>query len=210
MDSLAALILAGGTSRRLAGVDKCAVRVGDLPIIDRVIAAVMPWVDHSPDRVVVVGPDRPTRERTSRAREDPPGSGPLAGIAAGLAAADRIAGAGDPRVNPESASSRILLLAGDIPFPGPGLEVLLGGGAAADAEAVLGCDDRGRDQFLFAIWRTDSLRTALARRQGSDPLRLLYDGPLIERRELPAVSTIDCDTAEDLARARTLADTGWS
>lgn len=206
---LGALILAGGTSRRMAGVDKCAIDVNGIPIIDRVIAAVRPLVGPQSGRIVIVGPPRDTRHPTARAREEPPGSGPLAAIAAGLgvllgSASESDAGSPDNPA-PHSPGDRVLLLAGDIPFPGPGLDVVLAEAVDVTADVVLGHDQRERDQFLFACWRSHSLRAAVARHRGSDPVRLLYDGVRVERRELPAESTIDCDTADDLERARSIA-----
>lgn len=189
----------------MAGVDKCAIEVDGIPIIDRVIAAVGPLVGTQPDHIVVIGPPRETREPTARAREEPPGSGPLAAIAAGLGVLFDPASDSGPDQPADPSGDRVLLLAGDIPFPGPGLNVVSAPPVGATTDVVLGQDQRGRDQFLFACWRADSLRAAVTHHQGSDPVRLLYDGVRVEHRVLPARSTIDCDTAADLAHARSIA-----
>src|SRR3954451_21606618 len=74
-----AVVLAGGSGRRLGGVDKPALRVGSTSLLDRVLGAV-------PDAssVVVVGPSRATSRPVTWVREDPPGGGPVAALAAGL------------------------------------------------------------------------------------------------------------------------------
>ncbi|MEV7228474.1 NTP transferase domain-containing protein [Polymorphospora sp. NPDC051019] len=80
MDQYAAVLLAGGAARRMAGVDKPAVPVGGRPMRDRVLAAV---ADAHPR--IVVGPPDGLPADVLTAREDPPGSGPVAALAAGLA-----------------------------------------------------------------------------------------------------------------------------
>jgi molybdopterin-guanine dinucleotide biosynthesis protein A len=81
-----AVILAGGSGRRLGGVDKGALVVAGLPLLDRVLLA-----SAAARRTVVVGEPRPTVRSVVWAREDPPGGGPLAGLAAGMAELDRVA-----------------------------------------------------------------------------------------------------------------------
>ncbi|MEV0728560.1 NTP transferase domain-containing protein [Polymorphospora sp. NPDC050346] len=80
VDQYAAVLLAGGAARRMAGVDKPAVPVGGRPMRDRVLAAV---ADAHPR--IVVGPPDGLPAGVLTAREDPPGSGPVAALAAGLA-----------------------------------------------------------------------------------------------------------------------------
>ncbi|MEV0607690.1 NTP transferase domain-containing protein [Polymorphospora rubra] len=80
MDRYAVVLLAGGAARRMAGVDKPAVPVGGRPMRERVLAAV---ADAYPR--IVVGPPDGLPAGVLTAREDPPGSGPVAALAAGLA-----------------------------------------------------------------------------------------------------------------------------
>ncbi|MDQ4090592.1 MAG: nucleotidyltransferase family protein, partial [Actinomycetota bacterium] len=80
---IAGIVLAGGAGRRMGGVDKAALVVGGVPLLDRVLGAARPVCD----RLVVVGPERPTEVAgVTFVREDPPGGGPVPGVAAGLAA----------------------------------------------------------------------------------------------------------------------------
>src|SRR5918912_556717 len=74
----AGLLLTGGASRRM-GTDKALIEVGGQRLVDRaadVLSAVA-------DPVVEVGPGW---SHLPAVREDPPGSGPLAALAAGAAA----------------------------------------------------------------------------------------------------------------------------
>ncbi|MEU5669641.1 NTP transferase domain-containing protein [Micromonospora sp. NPDC047753] len=83
MGTYAAVVLAGGAARRMGGLDKPALPVGGRPMRDRVLAAV---ADATP-RVLVGAADAvPAGVRV--VREDPPGGGPVAAAAAGLALLD--------------------------------------------------------------------------------------------------------------------------
>lgn len=81
----AAVILAGGTGRRLGVVDKAGLMVGGRTLLDRAIGAVQ-----GAQQIVVVGPDPAAGFATSTqappvhfTREDPEGGGPAAGLLAG-------------------------------------------------------------------------------------------------------------------------------
>lgn len=77
--SVATIILAGGSGRRLGGVDKAAIRIDGEALLDRALAlAGLP--------AVVVGPPRPLPAGVLAARESPAGSGPAAAVATGVAA----------------------------------------------------------------------------------------------------------------------------
>ncbi|MCX5068306.1 NTP transferase domain-containing protein [Micromonospora lupini] len=83
MGTYAAVVLAGGAARRMGGVDKPARPVGGLSMRDRVLAAVG---DAAPR--VLVGPGDGVADGVRVTREDPPGGGPVAAMAAGLALLD--------------------------------------------------------------------------------------------------------------------------
>ncbi|MFF2567556.1 DUF6457 domain-containing protein [Streptomyces sp. NPDC058084] len=74
-----AIVLAGGAARRLGGADKPGVRVGGRPLLDRVLAGC-----RDAGRTVVVAEPRATARPVEWAREEPPGGGPVAALAAGL------------------------------------------------------------------------------------------------------------------------------
>lgn len=184
-----AVVLAGGAARRLGGADKPGVRVGGRALLDRVLTACA----GARTTVVVAGP-RPTARPVIWAREEPPGGGPLAALAAGLR---------------HTTADRVVLLSADLPFLDHrtvrGLLAPLGHGATADG--VLLTDADGRDQPLVAAYRTASLRRELAVLTGRHgdlaglPLRRLT-GALDLTRIPDPVASFDCDTWDDIATAR--------
>ncbi|MGW5420618.1 DUF6457 domain-containing protein [Streptomyces sp. NPDC003943] len=74
-----AIVLAGGSARRLGGADKPGVRVGGRALLDRVLAGC-----RDAGRTVVVAAPRATARPVEWTREDPPGGGPVAALDAGL------------------------------------------------------------------------------------------------------------------------------
>ncbi|MFG1738268.1 molybdenum cofactor guanylyltransferase [Micromonospora chalcea] len=98
MTGYAAVVLAGGAARRMGGVDKPARPVGGRPMLHRVLAAVA-----DADQRIVVGPSGPLPDGVRTTREEPPGGGPVAATAAGLALLD-------------PATTTVALLAADLPL----------------------------------------------------------------------------------------------
>ncbi|GAA3739820.1 molybdenum cofactor guanylyltransferase [Salinactinospora qingdaonensis] len=180
-----AVILAGGRARRLGGADKPGLAVGETTLLERVAAAA-----GAARRTVVVGPPR-SRPSASYVREDPPGGGPVAALRAGMALVDQ---------------PWLALLAGDLPFVRAEALDRLRREAAPDAGAVL-LDREAHPQWLLGVWHTASLRAALTSYPGRSLRGLL--APLEPVRLSPQhpddVTALDCDTPEDLARARSVA-----
>lgn len=176
-----AIVLAGGESRRM-GVDKVAVDVGGTPMLERVLSAVA-----GAQSRVVVGPQRDTSLAVVWCREEPAGGGPAAGLRAGL---DHI------------GNDMVVVLAADQPFTDRGVvaELLSGIGAADGAVAV---DGAGRPQWLCSAWRADALRRARLGPGVSLHATLGTLDWLPVRADV--LATFDCDTPQDLRRARELA-----
>jgi len=177
-----AVILAGGEARRLGGADKALLDVGGRPLLSVVLEAV-----GEAARVVVVGPVRPAAAGVMWCREDPPGGGPVAALAAAL---------------PHTAAPYLAVFAVDLPFLTAATVQLLVR-AAAGSEGALLVDAHGRDQPLCAVYRRD----ALASRVGAAPaagraLRSVVDGLDLVRLPDDGGNAFDCDTWDDLARAR--------
>lgn len=83
MISYAAIVLAGGAARRMGGAAKPLLPVGGVPMLRRVLAATAGAYP-----LIVVGPPELAGELPAGAeltREEPPGGGPVAAVAAGLA-----------------------------------------------------------------------------------------------------------------------------
>lgn len=160
---LAAVVLAGGTARRMGGVDKASVRVDGVPLLHRVLDATA-----DAGEVVVVGNRVPTPRAVTWTVEDPPLGGPAAGL---LAALDRLS----------SAPDLVLVLAVDLPRVHPGTVGRLVRAVEADPDldgAVL-VDRDGRRQTLAAVYRHARLAEAGTRhpeRHGLPMHRLV--GPL--------------------------------
>ncbi|MFJ3495048.1 NTP transferase domain-containing protein [Streptomyces sp. NPDC086091] len=185
------VVLAGGGARRLGGADKPGVRVGGRSLLDRVLGA----CTDAAVTVVVAAP-RPTARPVRWAREDPPGAGPVAALAAGLR---------------HTTADTVLALSADLPFLAPDtvrrLRAALEPGGGAGPEGALLTDAGGRDQPLVAAYRAGALRRELAvlgARPGGLaglPLRRLTAALRLTRVPDP-VAAFDCDTWDDIAAAR--------
>lgn len=184
-------MLAGGRGTRLGGVHKPALVVGGRTLLDRVLAAV---AGAAP--VVVVGPDQPVPPGTVLTREDPPGGGPVAALAAGLGLVP---------------SGFTAVLAADLPFLSTAAVDALRAACVSDkdSDGAILVDAGGRDQYLAGVWRVDALRCALA--SFGDPsggaMRRLVGGLAVARVSVPGGSGapdpwFDCDDPGDLDEAK--------
>lgn len=195
---LVGVVLAGGAGRRLGGADKPALRVGGRALLDRALDALAAATSHTErGPVVVVGPVRPTSHPVVPARESPPGAGPAAALAAGLAA-----------LPPLPDSTEVALLAADLANVTAATIVRLRAALAAPdrPDGALLRDETGHLQWLLGVWRLGALRGALPAEPAGAPLREMLGAlTLAEVAELPGESA-DVDTPEDLARARALTE----
>lgn len=183
-----AVVLTGGTSRRLGGVDKTALDVGGRPVLVRILddLAALP--------VVVVGPPQDLGRDVLWAREDPPLGGPLAATAAGVTAGL----AGHPH------AQVVVLVAGDQPFAGAAVAALLAAlGPGVDAALAAGPD--GRAQPLLAAYRLPAVRELLTGDVHGRPVRDLLRGLRTVTVPVSRGAALDVDDAADLATARELA-----
>lgn len=123
-----AVVLAGGSARRLGGADKPGVRVGGRALLDRVLAA---CADAAV--TVVVAEPRATARPVRWAREDPPGGGPVAALDAGLR---------------HTTAPYVVVLSADLPFLDEKtvrrlLDALAGADAATVPHAAPGAPEGG-------------------------------------------------------------------
>lgn len=192
-ETVAGLLLTGGASRRM-GTDKALLEIGGRRLVDRAVEVLTAVADP----VIEVGPGW---SGLPAVREDPPGSGPLAALAAG-AAALRAAGHGGP----------VLLLAVDMPRAGVDLLRFLAGRSGPPATAVPRAG--GHPQPMCARYGPDVLaavdeRLAAGGRSLRDLLETLAAQGLVDWVEpdewapvAGAEAFSDVDTPEDLRRAR--------
>lgn len=177
-----AIVLAGGAATRLGGADKPQLRVAGRTLLDRAVSAVSDAA-----RVVVVGPHRPVTGAVTFCREQPPGGGPVAAIAAAV---------------PLTAADEVVVLAADLPWIAGAVPALLA--ALPSTGMALLVDADGRANYLAAAWRRRDLVTALDTLGDpvGAPARAL--AALVDRVEVAdrAGWGRDCDTWDDLAQAR--------
>jgi molybdopterin-guanine dinucleotide biosynthesis protein A len=195
------IVLAGGSSLRF-GADKLAVEVDGRPLLHHAIAAVATVVD---EVVVVISPDGARPRLPSDAgvpvrvvRDAAAGLGPLAGLAAGLAAA---------------RAPLALLVGGDQPALAPTLlaELLLWLGPDAEGPPldVVALEQDGRLRPLPSAVRVSMARPAAAAALATGTrslvglfaqLRVGTLGPERWRELDPAGDSLrDIDTSDDLA-----------
>lgn len=201
---LSAIVLAGGRASRLGGLSKAELRLDGVPLLDRALAATSAA---GAAITVVVGPARLARAGAVAVQEDPPHSGPVAGIAAGLAETDRRA----------IAAEWVLVLPCDLPRANEATALLIAAlnrtasaqdGAQHDGAHLV--DRDGRAQWLTGVYRRRALTDALMRL--GDPrgasMRALV-GPLrVVPVPDPCESGADVDTWADVERELSGAEPG--
>ena len=205
MEYFAAVLLAGGGGRRMGGIDKPGILVAGRPMLARVLDAVT-----DAEVRVVVGPPAELPEGVLLAREDPPGGGPVAAVAAGLSKLDETGFAED--VGADHPAATVALLAADLPLlTRNSIDPLRHALHSTGADGACYVDMSGRRQRLCGVWRLGPLRHALRRLVEHRGGRL--DGAAMG--ELQAGLTVnevfwtgtgpppwfDCDTEADVHRA---------
>ncbi|EIE99395.1 molybdopterin-guanine dinucleotide biosynthesis protein A [Saccharomonospora glauca K62] len=166
----------------MGGGDKVMLRVGGIPLLHRVVAAL-----RDTDPVIVVGPRREGVPGVRWTREDPPGSGPVAALAAALAVLDAhvdtvaVLAADLMGVTTDTISRLVAAL-----------------DAAGEADGAVLVDSTGRRQWLIGVWRRNSLDTAVP----TDPRGASLRGTLGMSSivEVPALTgeARDVDSPDDL------------
>jgi molybdopterin-guanine dinucleotide biosynthesis protein A len=170
------------------GVDKAAIELDGLTLLERALAATMTAVE-----VVVVGDQVPTTRPVTWTMEDPRGGGPAAGLLTALGCFYR-------------RPDLLQVLAVDMPRVTPGTFARLS--AALDdptADAAVLVDDDGRVQPLCAVYRGPALTAAAPTSpeqwHGLPVHRLLDPLRLVKVPSVPG-ETRDVDTWEDLRGLR--------
>ena len=180
------IVLCGGTSRRLAGLDKTRESLAGTTVMDHLLNALPSTWD-----VVCVGEERATTRTVRWCRETPAGGGPVAGIAAGL---DHL----------EPLETEIcVVVGGDMPFAAPAAPALVDVLNVRPAlDAVLATDPGGRWQPLLAAYRCGVLRAALPREPAGARLMVVVEALVTGTLACDAQVTLDVDTPEAMEQAR--------
>ncbi|WP_136707439.1 NTP transferase domain-containing protein [Agromyces sp. H66] len=183
-----AIILAGGRAGRLGGASKPDLVVGGRRLLATAIDAARSAGCRD---IVVVGPPTLDAPGCLVVREDPPFGGPVAGLAAGLAALD-----------PQGAD--VLVLACDMPDAGPAAQRLIATRTAnPGSDGVCLVDESGREQWLAAIYSRSALDRAFGALagdvDGASMRRLAASVDLVTAAD--EGTTHDIDTWDDLSRA---------
>ena len=186
--AIPAIVLCGGTSRRMAGRDKTRELLAGTTVLDHLLDGLPPsWA------LVCVGDERATTRSVHWCRESPAGGGPVAGIAAALEAVD---------------AEICVVVGGDMPFAAAALPMLV---SALDAQpgldAVLATDPGGHRQPLLAAYRCYALRAALPSEPGGARLMAVIDDLRIDTVDCDARTALDVDTTEALEQARLIVRT---
>jgi molybdopterin-guanine dinucleotide biosynthesis protein A len=180
------LLLTGGTSRRM-GTDKASLRFGAGTLLDFVLGRVPAGI-----HTVVVGPN--SGHPVQFVREDPPGSGPVAAVTAGLACV---------------STSHVAVAAVDVPLAIPWLLTV---GLKSNSSALIPRDADGRAHPLNALYDVKALRDGL-QAMGS-PTNQSMQSLIAHLKNIEYVQAsetsigeqllLDVNTPADLERAATL------
>lgn len=191
-----AVILAGGTAARMDGVDKAAIELSGITLLERALAATMTAVE-----VVVVGEQVPTTRPVTWTLEDPRGGGPAAGLLTALGCFYR-------------PPDLVQVLAVDMPQVTPGtfarlVEAVQDPTDGSTYDGAVLVDHDGRRQPLCAVYRRSALAGAapaspedwhgLPVHRLLEPLRLRDVASYADEAE-------DVDTWSDLRAVRELRD----
>ncbi len=179
LDAVTVLVVAGGRASRF-GSDKLAAPLRGTPLLEHLLGTLP---DDWP--IVVVGARRPVPREVSWTREQPPGGGPLAGIAAGLTTV---------------STPLVAVVAGDMPHAAPALVELvhLLRTAPADVAGAVATDREDVPNPLLAAYRVAAVRAALPDDPRGVPARSLLGLPH-STLSVPGVAALDVDTRADLA-----------
>lgn len=179
---IGAIVLAGGDARRLGGFSKGDVTVGGETMLRHVTDACQ-QAGVSADNIIVVGHAETDLRRTV---EDPPRSGPAAGIGAGLA---------------HVSGDRLFILSCDIPFIASGLPELI---ESYTGEGV--CFGGEKAQYLAGLYSAEAVRRRVDELIDEGGLNGLPVRAIMKALDVtvlgPNRAARDLDTWEEVEQAR--------
>ena len=167
-------------------VDKPALVLDGRTLLDVALAAV------SPARTVVVGPNRNLDPGVLQTRENPPGGGPAAAVAAGV---QRLVRA------PPAPEDLVAVLAADLPaIDRLAVEALTTAVIEGGLSGAVLLDPDGRTQYLAGVWRLTELLTRVSSRPSWHGARMsdLVDPLIGARLSAGRRESADIDVAADV------------
>ena len=211
--SCAAVVVAGGASRRLNHVPKASLSDGTSTLLDCALEAVA-----SASPRVVVGPGSlPLPSGVLRTREDPPFSGPAAAIHAGLECI-----AADCERSQVPLPEWCLILGVDTPRIAPAVQQLIAAARAAEQSSVGQSAPAGSEasagfwgvaegiyQPLVGIYRFEAIRSVFSTGTTDASVRSFLRRLNPAAVEMSAADTADVDTWEQ-AQALGYTTSLWS
>lgn len=153
----AAIVLGGGRATRLGGADKASIVVDGRMLVDHVYRAL-----HFCTPLVAVGPSSLARPSISVVREDPPLTGPVAAIAAGIDGIRSALPHPDAALPESPLPDFVWVFSCDLPRAAD-VVALLADEPLDGADVLVPVDEDGRQQWLAARYRTQALSDAVRR-----------------------------------------------
>lgn len=211
--SCAAVVVAGGASRRLNHVPKASLSDGTNTLLGCALEA----VDAASPRVVVGPESLPLPSGVLRTREDPPFSGPAAAIHAGLECI-----AADCERSQTPVPNWCLILGVDTPRIAPAVQQLIAAARAAEQSSVGQSAPAGSEasagfwgvaegiyQPLVGIYRFEAIRSVFSTGTTDASVRSFLRRLNPAAVEMSAADTADVDTWEQ-AQALGYTTSLWS
>ncbi|MDK8500214.1 NTP transferase domain-containing protein [Corynebacterium pseudodiphtheriticum] len=147
-DDLAVIILAGGRSERMGGIDKSTIRLNGTRLIDHQLAGVLSLGVEK--RAIVIVSTKQLAAEISHTAENPAFGGPLAGISAGLSAIP-------------TGAQRVAILSVDAPDSWQLLPALMAELTRhTERDAAIIEDEAGIANPLCSVWKSERLQANLA------------------------------------------------
>ena len=182
MSEFAAILLTGGSGRRLGGINKALLEVAGRSCFNHVLGAL-----HSAQSVVVGGETISHQDpRLTFIREEPIGSGPVAAISAAL---------------PLVITKYVAVVSVDVPLVMGAFEELLSAWRPTDVALV--ASDGTHESYLVSLFDTDALRGAIAELSTTNNASVKSVLAHLSYRSVKVSNPdmlIDVDTREDLSR----------
>lgn len=198
--NLRVVILTGGRSTRFGGQHKPSLQVDGASVLQRILTTSLELgvaLAEFPQVVIAGSPEgveslreASARTRLTVVREDPPFTGPLAGIAAGVESLE------------PNEQATVVILAGDLPFLRSDALLRLVEASRASDTVAAPVDAEGYPQYLLSAWPERLLRARLAALEtvANQPVRRLFSGVSLAEVSMAARTIADIDSPEDLRK----------